>query len=225
MFARPAGEIDKLLNRLPKMPTFAILERLRKSTDINERMYDIELKEKFSNANIDANFFIKKVLPQLKVLKNTVKNFKGIKDQQIGNYKTLYTVLDKYEELNMMTYSDKNPRKCVITEPESKEVIKDQMAHMIENLKNPFDDMYHWCKGEIYDLQALQLALQGREQIENQIKKLEGKKKNTQTDLENVNTGKKTIRTLLKSEKDTNGMLNTIEVVRNVINSLILLLV
>lgn len=213
MFARPSGEIDKLLARLPKMPTIAILERIRKATDINERMYDIELKEKFSNSNIDASFFLKKVLPQLKVLKNTIKNFKGIKDSQISNYKVLYGVLDKYEDLNMMTYSDKNPRKLVINEPETKEVIKDQMAHMIENLKNPFDDMYHWCKGEIYDLQALQTALQAREQIESQIKKIEGKKKNTQADLENVNTGKKTIRTLLKSEKDTNGMLNTIEVV------------
>jgi len=47
--------------------------------------------------------------------------------------------------------------------------------------------------------------------MESTIKKLESKKKNTQADLENVNAGKKTIRTLLKSEKDTNGMLNTIE--------------
>lgn len=47
--------------------------------------------------------------------------------------------------------------------------------------------------------------------MENQIKKLESKKKNTQADLENVNAGKKTIRTLLKSEKDTTGMLNSIE--------------
>jgi len=85
---------------------------------------------------------------------------------------------------------------------------------MIENFKNPFDEMYHWCKGEIYDLQALQIAIQAREQMENQIKKLENKKKNTQADLENVNAGKKTIRTLLKSDKDTTGMLNSIENVR-----------
>ena len=87
------------------------------------------------------------------------------------------------------------------------------MTHMIENLKNPFDEMYFWCKGEIYDLQALQVALQARDAMENTIKKLESKKKNTQADLESVNAGKKTIRTLLKSEKDTNGMLNTIEMV------------
>lgn len=40
------------------------------------------------------------------------------------------------------------------------------MNHMIDNLKNPFEDMYHWCKGEIYDLQALQTALASRDAIE-----------------------------------------------------------
>ena len=50
--------------------------------------------------------------------------------------------------------------------------------------------------------------------MEQAIKKLENKKKNTQADLENVNAGKKTIRTILKSDKDTTGMLNTIENVR-----------
>lgn len=42
MFSRPNGDIEKLLGRLTKMPTSVILDRIRKSTDINERMYDME---------------------------------------------------------------------------------------------------------------------------------------------------------------------------------------
>lgn len=42
MFSRPNGDVEKLLNRLTKMPTVALLERVRKATDINERMYDME---------------------------------------------------------------------------------------------------------------------------------------------------------------------------------------
>ena len=42
---------------------------------------------------------------------------------------------------------------------------------------------------------------------------MEKKKTNTQSDLEHVNQGKKSIRTIFKSDKDTNGMLNTIEIV------------
>lgn len=52
----------------------------------------------------------------------------------------------------MTTYVEGNQKKLVIADPENKDVIKDQMTHMIDNLKNPFNDLYHWCKGEIYDL-------------------------------------------------------------------------
>ncbi len=85
------------------------------------------------------------------------------------------------------------------------------MEHMIENLKNPFEEMYHWCKGEIYDLKSLLEAFQVREAFEKQQKKLEEKKRNTKTDLENVNMRKKTIRTMFKNENDATAMLTAIE--------------
>lgn len=47
--------------------------------------------------------------------------------------------------------------------------------------------MYHWCKGETYDLQAIVDAIASRESVEKDLKKLEAKKKSTQTDLDNVN--------------------------------------
>jgi hypothetical protein len=52
----------------------------------------------------------------------------------------------------MTAYSDGGDPKLVINDPINKELYVDQMFHMIENLKNPYDEMYHWCKGEIYDL-------------------------------------------------------------------------
>ena len=85
--------------------------------------------------------------------------------------------------------------------------LKDQMQHLIENMKNPFEEMYHWCKGEIYDLQAMCDAVIGKDNIEALHKKLESKKQHTQKDLENVNQGRKTVRTIFKGEKDTGGML------------------
>ena len=50
-----------------------------------------------------------------------------------------------------------------------------------------------------------------KENVEKELKKLESKKKNTQTDLESVNQGRKTVRTIFKNEKDTSGMMNSIE--------------
>lgn len=42
------------------------------------------------------------------------------------------------------------------------------MDHVIENMKNPYEEMYHWCKGEIYDLQSLADAIISRDNIEKQ---------------------------------------------------------
>lgn len=50
---------------------------------------------------------------------------------------------------------------------------------MVENLKNPFYELYNWLKGEIYDLDALSKAVEERDNIEKEIKKLESKKRNT----------------------------------------------
>ena len=85
------------------------------------------------------------------------------------------------------------------------------MQHMIENLKNPFEDMYYWCKGEIYDLQALQEALSGKENLEKKQKKQEGKKKDVQQDLDNVTAGKKSVRTMFKNQSDAGGLVNHLE--------------
>jgi len=73
------------------------------------------------------------------------------------------------------------------------------MDHVAENLKNPYEDMYHWCKGEIYDLQALSEAVQARDNIEKNQKKMENSKRDTQNDLDNVTTGRKTVRTIFKN--------------------------
>lgn len=95
------------------------------------------------------------------------------------------------------------------------------MDHLIENMKNPYEEMYHWCKGEIYDLQAMCEAVAAKENLEKSHKRLEGKKMDTQKDLENVNQGRKTVRTIFKNEKDTGGMLNQIESVSIIISNLI----
>ena len=119
-------------------------------------------------------------------MKKTIENFIVIKGASIANNKQLITLLDKYEELNLMCYTDNETDKLVIGDPKNKE-LKDQMEHMIDNFKNPFEEMYHWTKGEIYDLEALAEAVTAKDNLEKNLKKLEAKKKETQADLENVN--------------------------------------
>jgi sorting nexin-1/2 len=119
-------------------------------------------------------------------------------------------IFDKYEDLNMNCYTSNSPDQMVLNNPESKS-LKDQMSHMIANQKNPFEEMYHWCKGEIHDIQAIMAAIAQKDAFDKLLKKTETKKQNQQADLEHVNQGKKTIRTMFKSEKDANSMMSSIE--------------
>ena len=61
MFARPQGEIEKMLNKIPRLPTGTIIERIRTVTEINEKRYDMVDKERYHNTLVEFNFFYKKV--------------------------------------------------------------------------------------------------------------------------------------------------------------------
>ena len=63
MFSRPTGEIEKNLQRLPRMTTSMMIERIRTVTNINEKLFDIADKERYNNTITEFTFFAKKVLP------------------------------------------------------------------------------------------------------------------------------------------------------------------
>ena len=50
-----------------------------------------------------------------------------------------------------------------------------------------------------------------KESIEKQLKKYESKKKDVQTDLDNVTAGKKSVRTIFKNQNDAGGLVNSLE--------------
>jgi flagellar hook-basal body complex protein FliE len=146
----------------------------------------------------------------MKGMKKSLSGFRDVRMQSIANNRVLQTLLDKYEDLNVNCYTDSNAERLVLNNPESKD-LKEQMEHMVDNQKNSFDQMYHWCKGEIYDIKGVMNAISAKEGYEKILKNTEKKKVNTQADLENVNQGKKTIRTIFKNEKDSTGMMSSIE--------------
>jgi hypothetical protein len=179
--------VEKNLSRLPKMQTASSIDRMHKHTDIKERMYDLSERERFNNTIIEFNYFVKKVLPQLKQMKKQIEQYQGVKTTSIANHKGLYNILFNYESLNLNVYVEHDSGKQVLNSEENRQKFKDQMDTMINQMGNVFVDMYHWCKGEIYDLQALGDAVAGRDHVEKEQRRLEAKKKNTQADLENVN--------------------------------------
>ena len=117
-------------------------------------------------------------------------------------------MMNKYEETNMTTYVDGKTEKMVFEykeTPES-EAVKEQGTQMCASLKNPYFNLYHWCKGELSDIEALTNALISKDKLKARIEANEKKKKQAQGDIDSVNAGRKTLTTLTKNKSDTGTM-------------------
>lgn len=49
MFSRPNGDIQKMLAKIPKLPTLTVIDRIRRASGINEARYDLSDKERLHN--------------------------------------------------------------------------------------------------------------------------------------------------------------------------------
>jgi hypothetical protein len=88
---------------------------------------------------------------------------------------------------------------------------------MCDSLKNPYFNLYHWCKGELFDIISVNNALTQKDKIQERIGKNEKKKRSRQDDLDNVTTGRKTVKTMFKNQADTGAMVDKIENVSQII--------
>jgi len=80
IFARPAsGDIEKMLDRLPRLPTGTMIERARSVTGVNERNYDFADKESFNQVDAEFSIYAKKVLLQMKAMKKSLSNFRDVR--------------------------------------------------------------------------------------------------------------------------------------------------
>ena len=119
-------------------------------------------------------------------------------------------MLDKYEELNLSAYVDHTDEKMVLACKEKKDendkTMKENVKDTVDSLKNPYFNLYHWCKGEIYDIEAVTRAVDIIDTIKKKIAENERKKRSTQGDLDNITTGRKTVTTMFKNANDTGKM-------------------
>lgn len=118
--------------------------------------------------------------------------------------------MQRYEDLNLQTYSEMQAGELLLTNPDNME-LNIKLQELTSNLQNPYIDLYHWSKGEIFDLQAVMSSVKQRSECEKAVRELEKKKQSTQKDLQDVSAGNKTVTTLFKSASDTGDMANKIE--------------
>ena len=127
--------------------------------------------------------------------------------------------MERYENFNLQNYTDYVPENLILTNPDNME-LKIKLQELTGNLQNPYIDLYHWSKGEIFDLQAVMFSVKTRNDCEKQIRELEKKKQSTQRDLQDVSAGNKTVSTLFKSSSDASEMANKIESLEKEIESM-----
>ena len=118
--------------------------------------------------------------------------------------------MQRYEDLNLQQYTEMQNSELILTNPDNVE-LNLKLQELTTNLQNPYIDLYHWAKGEIFDLQAVSSAVTYRTETLKNVQELEKKKLSTQRDLQDVSAGKTTVTTLFKSSSDQGDMANKIE--------------
>ena len=92
---------------------------------------------------------------------------------------------------------DHKHNNLVMANPDRAEM-KENVAKLSEILRNPYQEMLNWLKGEVMDLQALLEAISHKEGIEGQRNRAEKNKKDNKGSLDKINAGKSTFKTFFK---------------------------
>jgi len=97
--------------------------------------------------------WIKKAEPFLKTMKNDLATYLSRKQLDMMSYVGTQNILAEYEENNLRFYTDHDVEKLVVRNIDGNQLLEN-MRLTVEKLRNPFTDLYHWIKGELYDLMA-----------------------------------------------------------------------
>jgi len=164
IFARPNGDIDKQLMRLPKQKPEQIIERYKAELGLDNTSYDVIQKDALEETVKGFKDFVKVQKPMLDTFIKKISAMMTNYSQGIVDQKNFLNMLDKYEELNLSNYLEGETTKMVFGNPQtygdSDASIKELVSSTCGNLKNPFFNMYHWAKGEKADVSAIVHAVE-----------------------------------------------------------------
>lgn len=79
------------------------------------------------------------------------------------------------------------------------------------DLNNPYFNLYHWSKGELFDIEAVTNAINTRDKIIQQLGKTEKKMAGQQKDLNDASAGRKSVLGKFKKDKDQGTMETKLE--------------
>ena len=74
--------------------------------------------------------------------------------------KWLFKTWPVYEEDCVFGYMNGNKEKLILNEATQNIDIAKSLENVRDHLKNPFEWLYYWVRGEIYDLKAFRTAIE-----------------------------------------------------------------
>lgn len=212
LFSRPQGlDVEKSMSKMAKLSSNQLFERLRDATETDPEGITDQDRDQLDTQLAEFNVYIKKAAPFLKKMQADIAQYLTKKQMLIGAYNGAATVLTQYEETNLTYYVDQQPEKLVVNNLEGGHNLIESLKHTVENLRNPFTDLYHWLKGEIYDLNAMTVALAECKSVQTAVETMVKKIAGTKADIENIQAGKKTMGTLFKNSGDVHKIQNDLE--------------
>lgn len=197
-FLRPKLDVEKSLNLMGKVTSEQVLERLANFSGVDystaqtsASKYRDSLRDFVTSSKdifkflVDFKEFAKK-LEQLRKMKR-------LADVKISDY------FNKFEESTVAVYglADFSNNRVVSNTDDAQ--VRNTLDRIPEHFENPFRNLKHWIKEEIIDFHSIVEAIGQREALEGARMNAEKKRKSAQSNLDKLNAGKKTFKTLFKS--------------------------
>jgi len=187
----------------------------------NESILNLEVKERMESACKEFMQFAKQVIPVLKGMQKTIAGYMNNRSLAVAQYRGFLGILNKYENLNLNQYTQADVSKVVFGDlAANAETVKANIDKFNGGIKNPYFNLFHWVRGEIFDIEAVVEAMKHREAQQSNIIKNEKKKVNTQQNLDNVVAGRKSVKTLFKNQNDAGTMATKVEITEREIEAL-----
>ncbi len=211
LFSRPQGlSIEKSLKGLLPLSSAAKFDRIKAVTKIDPGNYDSSAVAGYRQRITEFNLFFNKIMTMLASKRLVLSNIMQSKQSCNQTYQLLGKFLSDYEDCNLTNYLDYNTNGLIFNHANNTKQ-KERLEQVTGSLTNPYIEMYHYAKGEVFDLQAMHSAVEAWSAQLKYTADVEKQKWSLEKDVKNVSDGTKTLTTFYKSTSDTADMANKIE--------------
>eukprot|EP00347_Sterkiella_histriomuscorum_P020499 403337564 len=199
LFIRPHIDLEKALTLLPKLNPEQILERTIRYYSFMGEITESKIQKQNNSMNKFAGQ-IKKLYQFLEKFRDTVGKLEQAYDAQWIYHKQLNEYIYQYEEQNLRTYAGTKFENFLLFKHPLKTQAKDILENLPTEIRNPFKIMKLWLKWEMLDINALLEAIDRKTALETKKQKRLNKKESNQKDLNKLNNGKNTLKTIFLSQ-------------------------